>query len=148
MCSTLQFYVWKSRVNECCLYVASTALVLWSLSAHVCIKWMIKLKLLRWERYKQKYYSETLELRYCNYEDKIFKRVISVISVVLRETTLTLSEPSRQPHVEYEIVRLVSLSTTGISEITTFKKKNTDLQGLYTLRRTKAILTCIKDIFE
>ena len=59
-------------------------------------------------------------------EDRIFNRAISDISVVLRETTLTISysiETGSQ--VETEKVRVVSLSSTEITEITWFKKKKT-----------------------
>ena len=49
----------------------------------------------------------------------VFNRVIMVISVVLRETNLTISVSTGGPvSKEYEIVRVVSLSTTEISEIT------------------------------
>ena len=51
-----------------------------------------------------------------------FNRVISVISVVLRETTLTfLDAIGDTVSTESEIVRVVSLSTTEISEITRLK---------------------------
>ena len=45
----------------------------------------------------------------------LVNRVISVISVVLRDTTLTISVSKGE--LESEIVRVVSLSTTEISEI-------------------------------
>ena len=45
-------------------------------------------------------------------------RVISVISVVLRETTLTISDSTDEPvSIESERVRVVSLYTTEMSEI-------------------------------
>ena len=46
-------------------------------------------------------------------------RVILVISVVLSETTITISDSTGEPvSIEVEIMRVVSLSTTEISEIT------------------------------
>ena len=49
-------------------------------------------------------------------------RIISVISVVLRETTLTISDLTSEPvSKESEIVRVVSLSTAEISEIIRLK---------------------------
>ena len=60
-------------------------------------------------------------VRYSDREDRIFNRVISDISVVLRETTLTISDfMVTDSPVESEIVRVVSLSTTEITEITRF----------------------------
>ena len=58
-------------------------------------------------------------------EDRIFNRVISDISVVLRETTLTISDSIEAGSaVESEIVCVVvSLSKTEITEITGLKKK-------------------------
>ena len=48
--------------------------------------------------------------------------VISVISIALRETTLTISDTTgKTVLVESEIMRVVSLSTTEISEITRLK---------------------------
>ena len=71
-------------------------------------------------------------LKYPEPENRIFKRVISDISVVLRETTLTISDSIEiVSPVESEIMRVNSLSTTGISEITQLKK--TDFQGPDTL---------------
>ena len=49
-----------------------------------------------------------------------FNRVISDISVVLRETTHTISDSIETP-VECEILGVVSLSTTEITEMTRFK---------------------------
>ena len=67
---------------------------------------------------------------YPDHEDRIFNRVISHISVVLRETTLTISGSiDTGSAVESEIVRVVFLSATEISEITPFIK---NLQGLDT----------------
>ena len=59
---------------------------------------------------------------YSDPEDRIFNRVISDISVVPRETTLTISDciETGSPR-ETEIVRVVSLSTTEIPETTRFK---------------------------
>ena len=49
-------------------------------------------------------------------------RIISVISVVLRETTLTISDLTSEPvSKESEIVRVVSLRTAEISEIIRLK---------------------------
>ena len=57
------------------------------------------------------------------HEDRIFNRVISDISVVLRETTLTFSDSIEAGlPVEYEIARVVSLSSTEITDITRFNK--------------------------
>ena len=70
-------------------------------------------------------------LRYSYPEDRIFNRVISDISIVVRETTLTISDsPKTVSPIKSEIVRVVSLSTKKITEI---KKKKTDPQGLDTL---------------
>ena len=79
--------------------------------------------------------SEKMELRLVRYqgpEDRNFYRVISDISVVLRKTTLTILDSIQTDSpVESEIVRVVSLSTTEITEITRLKKQNkkTDPQG-------------------
>ena len=55
----------------------------------------------------------------CNF---YFNRVISVISVALRETFLIISDSTGEPvSMEYEIVRVFSLSTTLISEIVRLK---------------------------
>ena len=52
----------------------------------------------------------------------IFNRFISFISVVLQETTLTISVSTGElVSMETEIVRVVSLSSTEISEITRLK---------------------------
>ena len=52
-------------------------------------------------------------------------RGISLISVVLRETTRVNSVSTGEPvSMESEIVRVVSLSTTGISEITRLKVRS------------------------
>ena len=56
-------------------------------------------------------------------EDRISNRVISDISVVLRKTTLNISDSiETSSPVESEIVRVISLGTTEISEITRLKK--------------------------
>ena len=68
-------------------------------------------------------------LRYPNREDRIFNRVISDISVVLRETTLTISDSIQTGSpVEKEIVRVVSLTTTEITENNTISKKKRNLK--------------------
>ena len=57
-----------------------------------------------------------VSLRYSDPEDRIFNRVISDISVVLREITLTISDSiETRSSIESEIVRVVSLRTTGIT---------------------------------
>ena len=69
-------------------------------------------------------------LRYSDSEDRKFNRVISHFSVVLREITLTIldfNEPGSP--VESKTVRVVSLSTTEITEIPRLKQSN-DLHGL------------------
>ena len=72
-------------------------------------------------------------LRYLDPEDRMSNRVISDISVVLRETTLTVSDSIETSFpVKSEIVRVVSPSTTEIIKITRFKRKNY-LQGPNTL---------------
>ena len=54
-------------------------------------------------------------LRYPDSEDWFLKSVISVISVVLRETTLTISDSTGETVLmEYEKVRVVYLSTAEI----------------------------------
>ena len=64
------------------------------------------------------------DLRYPIPEDRVFNRVISDISVVQRETTLTISDSIETASlVGSEILRVVSPSTTKITEITRFKKK-------------------------
>ena len=58
-------------------------------------------------------------------EYRIFYRVISDIFVVLRETTLTISDSIETGSpVETEMVRVVFRSTKEITEITRFEKKN------------------------
>ena len=60
-----------------------------------------------------------MALRYSNPEKRSFNRVISDNSVVLRETTLTISDSvEASSPVESEIVRVGSLGTTEITEIT------------------------------
>ena len=62
--------------------------------------------------------SEGKILRYPFPEDRIFNRVISDIFVVIRKTTLTLSDfIETVPPVESERPRTLSLSTTEITEI-------------------------------
>ena len=61
---------------------------------------------------------------YSDPEDRIFNRVISDISVVPRETTLTISYSIKTGSpVKSEIVRKVSLCTAEITETTRFKRK-------------------------
>ena len=57
-------------------------------------------------------------LRYLDHEHRIFNRAIPDISVVLRETTLTISASIETgSSVGPEIVRVVSLCTTEILQI-------------------------------
>ena len=61
-------------------------------------------------------------------EDRIFNRLILDISFVLRENTLTFSDSIETlSPVEFVLVRVVSLSTTEVTEITRLKK--TDPHG-------------------
>ena len=70
-------------------------------------------------------------VRYPDLEHRFLYRIISVISVVLRENTLTISVSTREPvSMESEIVRVVSFDTTEISEKTRLKS---DLQCPETL---------------
>ena len=78
-------------------------------------------------------------LWYPSPEDQIFNRVISDISVELREITLTIKTDSL---VETEIVRVVSLSITEITEITPFK---TRYSGPGYLKGTVVICSCVQD---
>ena len=76
------------------------------------------------------------KLKYPNPEDRILNRVISDIFVVLRKTIHTFSDSIETGSpVESEIVRVVSLSPTEITEITRLQKKM-DQQGLDTLIHT------------
>ena len=60
-------------------------------------------------------------LRYYHPEDRNFNRVISDISVVIREIALTTSYSiETDTPVESEKVRVVSPSATDITEITRF----------------------------
>ena len=53
--------------------------------------------------------------------DRILYSTISDISVVVRETTFTISDSIEiASPVEYEIARVISLCTTEITEITGF----------------------------
>ena len=56
-------------------------------------------------------------------EDRILKCVTSDISVTLRKAAPNISDAIARGPVESEKVRLVSLSTTEIAEITRLKKK-------------------------
>ena len=59
-------------------------------------------------------------LRYRYPEDRIFNRVISDIPIALGETTLTILDSiETSSPVKREIVRVVSLSITEITELTT-----------------------------
>ena len=61
-------------------------------------------------------------LRYSALEIGFTNRVTSVISVLQRETTLINPDSTGEPvSMESKIVRVVSLSTTEISEITRLK---------------------------
>ena len=66
----------------------------------------------------------------CEHEDRIFNRIISDISVVHMETSLTISDSieTGKP-IETEIVKVVFISTTEITEITRFKKKRSSRSG-------------------
>ena len=65
------------------------------------------------------------------FEDRILYHVIMDISVVLRETCLTISDSIETgPPFETDIVRVVSLSTTETSEITRFKNRSSGLDTL------------------
>ena len=58
--------------------------------------------------------------------------LVKDIFVVLKETAYTVSDSlDTVSRVESEKVRVVSLCTTEITEITRFKKKQHDLQGPY-----------------
>ena len=60
----------------------------------------------------------------------LLDNVISIISAVLWETTIAISDSTGEPvSMESEIVRRVSLNTTEISDITPLKS---DLQDPYT----------------
>ena len=62
-------------------------------------------------------------VKVCLPEDRVcLNCVISVISIVLRETLLTISVSTGEPlSIEFGIVTVVSLNTTEISEITRMK---------------------------
>ena len=66
--------------------------------------------------------STRVNHNFCIEDRFFFNRVISVFSVVLKETTLTISVSTCEPvSMESEIVRVFPLSTTEISEITRLK---------------------------
>ena len=70
-------------------------------------------------------------LRYRTLKIGFFYHVITDISVVLRETCLTISDSIETgPPIETDIVRVVSLSTTETSEITRFKNRSSGLDTL------------------
>ena len=63
-------------------------------------------------------------LRCSDCEDRIFNRVISDISFLLKEISLTSSDwIETGSQVESEIVRVVSPSTTEITKVKRLKKK-------------------------
>ena len=65
-----------------------------------------------------------VHLRYSDPEDRFFffNHVISIISTALRETTLTIPDSSCEPFsMKSEVVRVVSLSTTELSQLTRLK---------------------------
>ena len=65
--------------------------------------------------------SNWLILRYPDPEVRLFDRFISDISVVLRENTLTNTDCNKTGSpVESEIVKVVSVIATEISEVTRF----------------------------
>ena len=77
-------------------------------------------------------------LKYLDPEDRIFNYVISDIPVVLRETTLTISDSfDTGSPVKFEIVRVVYLSVTKISEITQLKNRSSGSEYLH-----EPIVTC------
>ena len=64
-------------------------------------------------------------LRYPDPGYRIFNRVISDIPVVLRETTLTISDSFEAGSpIETEIVRVVSLCTSEITQTVRFRKRS------------------------
>ena len=68
--------------------------------------------------------NRSYSLEYLDPVDRNFNRVIVDISVVQRETTLTFSDAIETGSpLETEIVRVVPLSITEMTEITLFKKK-------------------------
>ena len=70
-------------------------------------------------------------------EDRIFNRVISDISIVLTETTLSISDSIETiSSVESEMVRVVSSSTTAIVETSRVKKTNLQCPDILTHYQT------------
>ena len=68
--------------------------------------------------------SKDCFLRYPDPEDRNLYCIISDISVMLRETPITISDSIEiGSPVDSEIVRVLSLRKTAIAEITRFKKK-------------------------
>ena len=62
---------------------------------------------------------------YQRFEHFDLNSVFSVISVVLRGSTLTFSDSTVEPvPMESEIMRVISLSTTEISEMTRLKTRS------------------------
>ena len=75
------------------------------------------------ERYISKDYQLFSTLFQTFFSNFVFNRVTSDMSIVLRETILAISDSIETgTPVESEIVRVVSLSTTEISEKARFKK--------------------------
>ena len=74
-------------------------------------------------------------------EDQNFNCVVSDISALLRETTLTISVSNETGSpVKFKIVRVVSLSTTELSEITRLKLRYLGLDTLSFLLEKMMIL--------
>ena len=91
--------------------------------------------------------NEQIILRKQDPYDRIFTHVVPDISVVLIKSTLTIADSIESGSTfENQTVRVVSLSTTEITEITRFKKN--DLQGkipLFTYHnKTKSVVTVPK----
>ena len=69
----------------------------------------------------------TVGQRYWNPAGRVFNRNFSDISVVLRETTLTISDSIETGSpVEPKMVRIVSIGTMEITEITRFNPFQND----------------------
>ena len=84
-----------------------------------------------------------------NPEDRIFNRAISDSSVVQRETTLAISDSiyTGSP-VEIEIVRVVSLCTTELSEITRLKIRSSGFGYLKRYRKVTETIRLKKNVFR
>ena len=71
------------------------------------------------------------DLSYPDPEDRSFNRVISDISVVQRENIFTISDSiEKGSPVETEILKMVCLSTTEITEITRLQKRSSGYEYL------------------